>query len=1389
MCVVRSSRQLRSKLRKALRVVVWTSLGAVALIVALLVALALYARSEAGHEALRALLVSQLQSVLPGFSVGALRGDYVHGLALEHVVLRDRFGGEAIRIDAVRLDYDLSAALRRTLRVRRVSLERPHVVLRTAANGQANLAELIKPSEEPPSPSASAPPAWNVALEQLRIERGAFADQRRAAGLAITALDLRGAADLRGKGARLRLERWCAQVRLPDGRRLDAHLSGRVDLRDGSRIAGQLSIKAKELTPAAGKPEVARRSRAAALALGLGGTVERPELSARANFDQAGAIRATGWLAPRAAPLRYGFAVELDGLEPHLLAEGLPETRLNARVEVEGHGIPPDAQSSSALKVDLGRSRVAGFAVRSLSLIGQTRGASWTVEKLQARARRATLRARGRGTLEELNAQVELIADDLSRLAAAPGRGSAPLGLRGSMRLEAAVEGRLDDLALRAKGSAERLGSDKGAVRALRLQADLAGLPRTPRGQLTVTADDVRLVEPALEVESFSAAFRGGLRRASIDLAARGRRLALSLAAQLKRPTDESLHVLVKALRGRYEDSALELQRPVLARYLDTSNRAGLTIEPLDLRLALGSAHARLRARGAVPLARGPGSSLRLSTVRPIQAQVKLDDLPLELLGRFGLVGQELGGRVSLDAKLDGALRAPKLQLVGLLERGRVARIDRLAAQLDCAIDERVQLRGAVERAGRRVLAVQASFAQGLAGLLQLSALRQNETPLSARVQAGPIDLHELELIEPSLTQFRGQAHAGLTLSGTPARPRVALDLTLEGARVERRDLGDLRLEGGAEAEPTRVRGRVALKRGKLTLALGQAALAGGWHELLGAGRDQVPIDARLSVPKLPVKRLRRYEDALSRLAGGTLAADATLAGTLGDPSANVVARLDRIALETGVLGSARVEGRYAAKRVEGRMAILQGERGGELSLEGRLKLAPRPELKAALGIKGLRIAFVSALAPGLEQSDGLLSGRVSLVGPVARPRLDADLRLAKGRLRLRGMSELRDIELHTTLEHDVVRLHRLSVNSGPGRLSATGELKLEQLEPERFALRAEAKRFQLGVPPIARATLDGAIALRGSQRRQKLDVAIDLRDGVLRVPKIDAQRELHASGALPDVVFDDRVARAERRRAEKKQAKRAGRARRIAVRAKTDSLMVRGEQIDVEVESDLRIEPGPRGARINGQLQIRRGTVEILGNRYEVERALVRFSGERPPDPVVDIRLRRDFPEATVYIALRGTMEDNELQLSSDPGGYDQSQLLSLITLGRVDPRAGESGGDRSQAVASAVSQAVLGLLAQQVATRVGLDVARVGIGQTQDQTTGEARIRAEAEIGKYITRRLYIAYRRVFGGQDTENANEALSEYRISSRWLLMALFGDRGVGNLDLVWTYRY
>jgi autotransporter translocation and assembly factor TamB len=107
------------------------------------------------------------------------------------------------------------------------------------------------------------------------------------------------------------------------------------------------------------------------------------------------------------------------------------------------------------------------------------------------------------------------------------------------------------------------------------------------------------------------------------------------------------------------------------------------------------------------------------------------------------------------------------------------------------------------------------------------------------------------------------------------------------------------------------------------------------------------------------------------------------------------------------------------------------------------------------------------------------------------------------------------------------------------------------------------------------------------------------------------------------------------------------------------------------------------------------------------------------------------------------------------------------------------------SRIAANALSQLLLSQALNRIAPKIGLDVAKIGI----DDISDEEELRAQAELGKYITERLYVGYRRIFGATERQNINEALMEYRISMSWLLSMFFGDAGMGELNLLWTHSW
>ena len=64
-----------------------------------------------------------------------------------------------------------------------------------------------------------------------------------------------------------------------------------------------------------------------------------------------------------------------------------------------------------------------------------------------------------------------------------------------------------------------------------------------------------------------------------------------------------------------------------------------------------------------------------------------------------------------------------------------------------------------------------------------------------------------------------------------------------------------------------------------------------------------------------------------------------------------------------------------------------------------------------------------------------------------------------------------------------------------------------------------------------------------------------------------------------------------------------------------------------------------------------------------------------------------------------------------------------------------------------------------------------------------------ASYTVGKWLTRKLFVAYERRLEARPDQNAGEAEIEYWLRPDLLLDAQIGDRGHHELDLLWLDRW
>jgi translocation and assembly module TamB len=200
----------------------------------------------------------------------------------------------------------------------------------------------------------------------------------------------------------------------------------------------------------------------------------------------------------------------------------------------------------------------------------------------------------------------------------------------------------------------------------------------------------------------------------------------------------------------------------------------------------------------------------------------------------------------------------------------------------------------------------------------------------------------------------------------------------------------------------------------------------------------------------------------------------------------------------------------------------------------------------------------------------------------------------------------------------------------------------------------------------------------------------------------------------------------------------------------------------------------------VDGNIEAKRGWVDVLGRRYDIERAWIVFDGEIPPDPQLDIRVSHQFTSQLVYVDVVGRLSKPNVTFASDSGTDDQAELLGLI-LGGESP--GEAGAGEKT-----LSQKATGGAASLVASRVagairgaGLPVDVLQVGTDLESGTGVTDI----TVGKWLSERLFVAYRRRFEEDPKKNQNEAILQHFFTRNWMWEGTGGDKGAMSIDLLW----
>lgn len=365
----------------------------------------------------------------------------------------------------------------------------------------------------------------------------------------------------------------------------------------------------------------------------------------------------------------------------------------------------------------------------------------------------------------------------------------------------------------------------------------------------------------------------------------------------------------------------------------------------------------------------------------------------------------------------------------------------------------------------------------------------------------------------------------------------------------------------------------------------------------------------------------------------------------------------------------------------------------------------------------------------GVETFDltGPVAMSADIGGTLANPQIQGQLRTSNARLES-PLTGTVISGIKASGQFDGSRLILPSVTGqtrGGGTVSGSGSFDFAVAEDEGIGISMDvnAERAALIARDDFAATVTGPIKIRSSSDGGQISGDVILNRSFFQFGQASE------TVALPDV----RVTEINRRADERPRRTRS-RPWRFAINANAPNrLQVEGLGLNSEWRADLRVSGPVDNFALTGSANLVRGNYTFAGRRFQLQRGRIRFVGNRPPNPILDIEAEANLTGLNATINVTGSGNQPEIAFNSVPA-LPEDELLSRILFGAsISDLSAPEAVQLAAAVASLNSGGGLDPI-NQLRKAVGLDRLRI---LPSDTDTGSG---TSIAAGKYITRRAYV-------------------------------------------------
>jgi hypothetical protein len=410
-----------------------------------------------------------------------------------------------------------------------------------------------------------------------------------------------------------------------------------------------------------------------------------------------------------------------------------------------------------------------------------------------------------------------------------------------------------------------------------------------------------------------------------------------------------------------------------------------------------------------------------------------------------------------------------------------------------------------------------------------------------------------------------------------------------------------------------------------------------------------------------------------------------------------------------------------------------------------------------------------------LTNLKGILNADLELAGTTEKITPNGFVRLTRSSVEV-PFTGIRIQNIAATMEinDQTLEVKTMQAKSGPGTFTASGNIELSGLIPQRVDIRASSRQFQLANNNDMNLIIDLNSTLKGKASRPEASGNVTVRSGFYYlqdfgdelVEEVKLEEEAVSFAPFDSLAMD-------------------------MVLTISDNFFVRSRDyldLEMEMNGELDIQKETGGEmQLFGNLGVNSGYIRPLGKRFDIEQADLVFLG--PFDnPEINVRstyvppTRQKGEAVTLYYVITGTKNDPEFKFESDPV-MEQSDVICFTLFGKPcysleswqSVFAGEGGPSAKDVITDILLDEV-----ETLATReLGVDVVQIDNSSANGATS--------IKTGWYLNEKTFFA----IVNEITSSTPKTLFilEYILNENLDLILTQGDDARQGIDIRFQYDY